>query len=83
MEVVVVQLTSGAKAYLQLDAIKQGLKAVVGDAVQTRFGQGVVVAIAEDVFVVTVDGEEMYVHATEVTKISPSSSRKFLHMFKK
>ncbi|RHY28322.1 hypothetical protein DYB32_006061 [Aphanomyces invadans] len=85
--VVVIHLSFGATAYLQLDAIKQGLKAAVGDLVQTRFGQGLVASVAEEnVFVVTVDGEDMYAHASELTKISPptnSSSRKFLHLFKK
>ncbi|RQM24511.1 hypothetical protein B5M09_001403 [Aphanomyces astaci] len=83
-DVLVVHLSFGATAYLQADAIKQSLKATVGDLVQTRFGQGVVAAVAEGhVFVVTVDKEDMYVHATELTKINHSTSRKFLHLFKK
>ncbi|KAF0686645.1 Aste57867_21569 [Aphanomyces stellatus] len=81
--IVVVQLSFGGQAFLQLDAIKQGLKASVGDAVLTRFGHGHVAAIAqENVFVVNVDGEEMYVHATEVTKLGNKSGGLF-HMFKK
>ncbi|KAF0751420.1 hypothetical protein DYB25_003516 [Aphanomyces astaci] len=83
-DVLVVHLSFGATAYLQADAIKQSLKATVGDLVQTRFGQGVVAAVAEGhVFVVTVDKEDMYVHATELTKINQPTSRKFLHLFKK
>ncbi|CAK4633978.1 hypothetical protein LEN26_015185 [Aphanomyces euteiches] len=70
--VIVVQMSFGGTAFLQVDAIKQGLKASVGDSVQTRFGHGTVIAVPEEqVFLVNVDGEEIYVHASEVTKDGP------------
>ncbi len=63
-----VQLSFGGVAYLQPDVIKRELKAKWGDTVVTRFGTGIVKKVHgdENVFVVSVNDELMYIHASEM-----------------
>ncbi|EQC41578.1 hypothetical protein SDRG_01539 [Saprolegnia diclina VS20] len=77
----VVQFAALSIGYVQEDAVKGLLKAKTGDAVSTRFGTGVVASVVdENVFIVRVGHEDMYVHATDLTlaktKTSPWSLRK-------
>ncbi|OQR83017.1 hypothetical protein ACHHYP_15229 [Achlya hypogyna] len=63
----VIEFSAGAIGYLQEGSIKATLKAKVADAVVTRFGSGVVSNVVdENVFIVRVGDEDVYVHSSDL-----------------
>ncbi|OQS07520.1 hypothetical protein THRCLA_00470 [Thraustotheca clavata] len=63
----VIRFSAGGTGFLQEESIKCILKVKVGDEVTTRFGPGIVAQVAEEnVFIVRVGHEDVYVHSSDL-----------------